>query len=64
MSESGGPHHGDHDQRPPRGLFPTEDEIAARAYELYVSNGRRIDRVLEFWSKAERELLTRAAQRI
>ena len=40
--------------------YPTADEIAARAYELFVSGGRRVARLAEYWRKAEAELLERA----
>ena len=44
--------------------FPTFDEIARRAHELFVAEGRPIDRVFECWSRAESELLDRAARRV
>ena len=37
----------------------TEDEIARRAYELYLSRGREDGGDLEDWLQAERELQTR-----
>jgi len=37
---------------------PTYDAIAKRAYELYVDEGRPDGRDVEFWLKAERELIT------
>jgi hypothetical protein len=43
--------------------YPTADEIAARAYELFVSGGRRVARLPEYWRKAETELLERAVER-
>ncbi len=49
---------------PPLDVFPTFDEIAARAYELFVAEGKRIDRVFDCWSQAETELLDRAARRL
>ena len=43
--------------------FPTSDEIAARAHDLFVSGGRQIRRIREYWLIAERELLEKAAAR-
>jgi len=37
---------------------PTYDVIAKRAYEIYVDEGRPDGRDVEFWLKAERELIT------
>jgi Protein of unknown function (DUF2934) len=37
-------------------LYPTHDEIAERAYGLYVSRGRQDGRAVEDWLRAEREL--------
>ncbi len=34
----------------------TSDEVAVRAYELYVAAGRPPGRDLEFWLEAERQL--------
>ena len=45
-------------------VFPTLDEIADRAYQLFVAEGKRADRVTEYWRRAEDELLARAARRI
>ena len=44
--------------------FPTFEEIARRAHELFVAEGRPIDRVFDCWSRAESELLDRAARRV
>ena len=45
------------------GPYPTADEIAARAHELFTSSGRRVSMIQEYWRAAERELLERAADR-
>ena len=45
-------------------VFPTFDEIAERAYELFVAEGKRVERVFECWQRAETELLERAARRV
>jgi len=45
------------------GPFPTADEIAARAHELFMSGGRRVALIPTYWREAERELLQRAADR-
>ena len=37
---------------------PTYDAIARRAYEMYEESGRPDGRDVEFWLKAERELIT------
>jgi hypothetical protein len=44
--------------------FPTFDEIARRAHELFVAEGRPVDRVFDCWARAESELLERAARRV
>jgi hypothetical protein len=44
--------------------FPTTDEIAERAHELFISGGRRLTRIPEYWRTAEAELLQRAADRL
>ena len=38
---------------------PTEDEVAQRAYELFVSRGRTDGRDVEDWLEAERQLKQR-----
>jgi hypothetical protein len=35
---------------------PSADEIAARAHELFISGGRRIALIPEYWRAAGREL--------
>jgi hypothetical protein len=44
--------------------FPTADEIAERAHELFLAGGRRIAMISDYWRDAERELLQRAADRM
>ena len=44
--------------KPVREVTVTEDEIAHRAYELYLSRGREDGGDLDDWLRAERELLT------
>jgi Protein of unknown function (DUF2934) len=44
--------------------FPAHDEIARRAYELFVMRGRAEGLQLDDWLQAERELLDRAARRV
>jgi hypothetical protein len=36
--------------------FPTEDQIRARAYELWEQAGKPDNRGLEFWHQAEKEM--------
>ena len=43
-------------------VFPAPLEIAERAYELFLSDGRRWSES-EYWRRAEDELLERAARR-
>jgi len=43
--------------------FPSADEIARLAHELFVGGGRRITLIPEYWRRAERELLDRAVRR-
>jgi hypothetical protein len=38
-------------------LTPTRDDIARRAYELYLARGKSVGHDLEDWTQAERELL-------
>jgi DUF2934 family protein len=45
-------------------IFPTFDEIAERAYQLFVADGKRVERVFDHWQRAEDELLDRAARRV
>ncbi|MDB6067034.1 MAG: hypothetical protein JWR26_3242 [Pedosphaera sp.] len=42
--------------------FPSRDEIARRAYELFVARGRTGGRDLDDWVQAERELAEKAHQ--
>ena len=44
----------------PVNAAPSRDEIAQRAYEIYVARGRAEGRELEDWVQAERELLEKA----
>ena len=37
---------------------PTHEAIAKRAYEIYEDSGRPAGRDVEFWLRAERELIT------
>ncbi|MDB6017114.1 MAG: hypothetical protein JWR19_1603 [Pedosphaera sp.] len=39
-------------------LTPTSEDIARRAYELYVARGKSDGRDAEDWAQAERELRT------
>jgi hypothetical protein len=41
-----------------RGHVPTESEIAARAYEIFLSRGASDGQDLDDWLQAERELTT------
>jgi hypothetical protein len=41
---------------------PTHDQIAARAYELYIQNGRQEGRSMEYWLRAERTLTQERAR--
>jgi len=45
-------------------VLPTCDEIAARAHELFVADGRRVSRLTTHWERAEQELLDRAFKRL
>ncbi|HJZ74553.1 MAG TPA: DUF2934 domain-containing protein [Vicinamibacterales bacterium] len=51
-------------RQPPPEVFPTPTEIADRAYELFLANGKRGERAADYWRRAEDELLDRAARRI
>jgi hypothetical protein len=44
--------------------YPSVDQIAARAHELFISGGRRIARITDYWRAAEAELLAQAARKI
>jgi hypothetical protein len=39
--------------------FPTANQIAERAHELFVSGGRRVSKIPEYWRTAEADLLNR-----
>jgi hypothetical protein len=43
------------------GHVPSESEIAARAYEIFLSRGAADGQELDDWLQAERELTTRIA---
>jgi Protein of unknown function (DUF2934) len=45
-------------------VFPTPDEIADRAYELFIDAGSRAEHEADYWRRAEDELLDRAARRV
>ena len=45
------------------GIFPSVEEIAMRADELFVAGGRRIGSKLDCGRRAEDELLEQAARR-
>lgn len=47
-----------------RDPFPHDDEIAARAQQLFRGGGGRIAMIPEYWRAAERELLEQAAKRV
>ena len=44
---------------PPKGIFPTDDEIADRAYEMIVTGASAPTAVVDYWKLAEAELLER-----
>jgi len=50
------------DQRPPKGVYPTDDEIAQRAYEM-LQERSIAPCIVNYWKLAEAELLERAAAR-
>ena len=50
------------DQRPPKRVYPTDDEIAQRAYEM-LQERTTSPSVVNYWKLAEAELLERAAAR-
>jgi hypothetical protein len=49
---------------PPRAPFPTSDEIADRAYEMYLRDRTLNGNRGACWREAENELLERAARRV
>jgi hypothetical protein len=51
-------------REPPKDVFPTEDEIAERAYELLLHRSSAADGLTDYWRLAEAELLERGARRI
>jgi len=40
----------------PRKTPPTHEQVAKRAYEIWISKGRPVGRDVENWKQAEREL--------
>lgn len=44
--------------------YPSADQIAERAHDLFISGGRRIARIPDYWRTAEDELLAQAAERV
>jgi hypothetical protein len=51
------------DQLPPKGVYPTPDEIAQRAYEMLLDRLSAPYGIVDYWRLAEAELLDRAASR-
>ena len=51
------------DHLPPKGVVPTDDEIAERAYEMLLGRLSSPLGITEYWRLAEAELLERAASR-
>jgi hypothetical protein len=43
--------------------YPTTNDIAERAHQIFLSEGRRLDKLSECWRRAENELLDIAARR-
>jgi hypothetical protein len=48
---------------PPRAVYPTDDEIAERAYQMLLDRLSAPMGITEYWKLAETELLERAATR-
>jgi hypothetical protein len=48
---------------PPAGVFPTEEEVARHAFDLFITSGRTLSR-RDCWRRAEAMLLDRAARRV
>jgi len=46
-----------------RDVYPSFEEIAELTYELFLANGRHVERVFDYWQQAEDELLKRSASR-
>jgi hypothetical protein len=51
------------DHLPPRGVYPTDDEIAERAYQMLLDRLSAPLVITDYWRLAETELLERAATR-
>ena len=51
------------DVRPPKGVYPTDEEIAERAYEMFLARVSSTFGVADYWTAAQTELLERAAAR-
>jgi hypothetical protein len=51
------------DRKPPRGLYPTDEEIAQRVYEMFLERTWTFESP-DYWNIAESELLDRAARRV
>jgi len=47
---------------PANGFHPTAEEIALRAYHIYLERGGAPGDALEDWTRAERELLENSAK--
>jgi Protein of unknown function (DUF2934) len=45
------------------GHHPTHEQIALRAYHIYLERGAAPGNEFEDWTRAERELITEAAQK-
>jgi hypothetical protein len=46
----------------PVGVEPTTEEIALRAYQIYLERGGAPGNALEDWTRAERELLEKSSK--
>jgi hypothetical protein len=44
------------------GIHPTTEEIALRAYHIYLERGSTPGNALEDWTRAERELLEKSSK--
>jgi hypothetical protein len=51
-------------REPPKGTYPTADEIAERSYEMFLERLSSPLGLHDYWRLAEAELLERAARRI
>ena len=51
-------------QTEPATAAPTHKEIARRAYEIYIENGRRQGQSEQYWLQAEHELKNRTEQEL